>query len=552
MSRVIKCLGSVFIARYSETMLTGHLLTGSIGVQEQPCVDPSVLLLEENALPSVSKPAPQMPFDEQPNGLCCSVASFASYRDLDLEETPDRVNFGDAGWVLDHEDFGAEQGSDTASSLDFEPHRSTECTLADLAEHACLRKIPNVVISSEAVTYSLSESPSSPGGQRQAEPIDNEGNGYDAMCSVSFEGAYTDATAITERGATQGLITTCRGRKEYSGNKRTRIQEANRRSTDSSLHNGVSLHVIDVTGTSQDGNEEIRSPIQARASPTAASERASYHSRKRKRSTTRRSIKRGGCLQDHIVLQGSNEVLLDQYILHERRKYKNLGMTCPEQSFDSSVVQERISTLGTDRHTTVLKTFFFAVASCESVAVLQDILRACRNTVADELPEPSKNLSNAKRLEVIELLGGRVACFSLLQKCHILRLFADNCDFFGQMDDGFRIDTQKSISTRTGRKSGNPSHLVEAEITKSMIREIYPGLQSNSAGYTKKYRSVSDLRKLGRRLHLLTTTFGYGILGLLPSATHCSIEGRALCITDSMCVRLDFSSNNETNLVSGF
>ncbi|OCL08487.1 hypothetical protein AOQ84DRAFT_293047 [Glonium stellatum] len=62
-----------------------------------------------------------------------------------------------------------------------------------------------------------------------------------------------------------------------------------------------------------------------------------------------------------------------------------------------------------------------------------------------------------------------------------------------------------------------------------MIQEIHPDLQPKTAAYQTKYRSVSELRKLGKRLHALKTTFGYGILGLLPSTL-----GSDICISDNM------------------
>ncbi|OCK89555.1 uncharacterized protein K441DRAFT_530435, partial [Cenococcum geophilum 1.58] len=163
-----------------------------------------------------------------------------------------------------------------------------------------------------------------------------------------------------------------------------------------------------------------------------------------------------------------------------------------------------------------LRVFFFAVASSHSMLTLRDILRACRDRTTGDLSEPMQGLSTAKRLEFIEHLEGNLAYFSLLRRCHILKLFMDNFDPSRQAEGGFIVQTQQSISNTGRKKSGNPSHVAHSEMTKSMIQEIYPELQPNTPGYQTKYRSVSELRKLGKRLHFLTTTFGYGILGLLP------------------------------------
>ncbi|XTI88220.1 hypothetical protein V2W45_1237018 [Cenococcum geophilum] len=247
--------------------------------------------------------------------------------------------------------------------------------------------------------------------------------------------------------------------------------------------------------------------------------------RERKTSNRQESSGRDSSLQEPVRLH-PNETLLEQLIAHERRKFENQGR---QDSFIFSLTQESISGLGAERHSWTLRVFFFAVASSHSMLTLRDILRACRDRTTGDLSEPMQGLSTAKRLEFIEHLEGNLAYFSLLRRCHILKLFMDNFDPSRQAEGGFIVQTQQSISNTGRKKSGNPSHVAHSEMTKSMIQEIYPELQPNTPGYQTKYRSVSELRKLGKRLHFLTTTFGYGILGLLPSTT-----GSDLCISDSM------------------
>ncbi len=83
-----------------------------------------------------------------------------------------------------------------------------------------------------------------------------------------------------------------------------------------------------------------------------------------------------------------------------------------------------------------------------------------------------------------------------------------------------------------------------------MIQEIYPELLCDSAEYRRKYGLVSDLRRLGRRLNCLITTFGHGILGLLPSAACYSTAGLNLCVTDNMYVVLVHFVNYDTSTMT--
>ena len=83
---------------------------------------------------------------------------------------------------------------------------------------------------------------------------------------------------------------------------------------------------------------------------------------------------------------------------------------------------------------------------------------------------------------------------------------------------------------------GNPRNSAESRITKSMMKEVYPEIDSDSNDYSKKYREITGLRRSGRRLNLLVSQFGKGILGLLPLAQDDSSPGLACKITDTMQV----------------
>ena len=226
---------------------------------------------------------------------------------------------------------------------------------------------------------------------------------------------------------------------------------------------------------------------------------------------------------------------LESYISQHRRKCEKMGLPCPGDFVYSAETKIRLASLGLESHVNVLRVLSLTIGSCESLVVLKEILRAYRDPSSGSL-ETTRDVSNAKRLETIRSLSGNAAFFNLLKKCHIHRLFTDNKDSLCDPTDNFIISTAMSVTTRPQGETGNPRNSAEAKITKSIMREVYPEVHSNSADYRLKYREVTELRRTGRRLDMLVSRFGLGILGLLPLAQQDSFPGLASKIADGMQV----------------
>lgn len=228
---------------------------------------------------------------------------------------------------------------------------------------------------------------------------------------------------------------------------------------------------------------------------------------------------------------GFDEALLDRCISLEKTKCDNLRLACPERSYQSTETQDCIMTMGLDQYRIEVKTLFSAIASTESFEVLGTILQAYRRGPTDDSRKPGYSLSNARRLEAIESLDQNIANLGLLRRCHVLQLFRENCHCPEAATDGFVVVTTKGFSDRAKPKRGNPSYLANAEITKAIMNEVYPMLEESCAQYTERYRTVSYLRRLGKRLNILEMKFGYGILGLLPLGSQLNLS-----VIDSMYV----------------
>ncbi|EDU44794.1 hypothetical protein PtrSN002B_010587 [Pyrenophora tritici-repentis] len=88
-----------------------------------------------------------------------------------------------------------------------------------------------------------------------------------------------------------------------------------------------------------------------------------------------------------------------------------------------------------------------------------------------------------------------------------------------------------SSPARPPNTRGNPFNRSVADVTARMMQETFPNVESSTDEYTTKYRWISDIRRLGQRLHMLETRFGEGVLGLMLDQ---GLAGTDVGITDKM------------------
>ena len=136
---------------------------------------------------------------------------------------------------------------------------------------------------------------------------------------------------------------------------------------------------------------------------------------------------------------------LQAYISQHKTRYKRLGLPCPGDFVDSKETKNRLASLRLDDHANILRVFSFTIAGCESLLGWKEILRAYRNPDVGP-PRIAREVSNAKRLETIQSLGGKEAYLNLLRKFHIHRLFTDNIDPLCNSNDNFIVSIAKSVA----------------------------------------------------------------------------------------------------------
>ena len=100
------------------------------------------------------------------------------------------------------------------------------------------------------------------------------------------------------------------------------------------------------------------------------------------------------------------------------------------------------------------------------------MLQAYRRNTGRELPEITKSLSNAQRLAVIERLEDSIAYFTFLKRSHALKLYMDNNVAQHDIRDTFVVNTHETMSAIPNHRFGNPIHVAESKVTKSLMEEI--------------------------------------------------------------------------------
>jgi hypothetical protein len=91
-------------------------------------------------------------------------------------------------------------------------------------------------------------------------------------------------------------------------------------------------------------------------------------------------------------------------------------------------------------------------------------------------------------------------------------------------------ETPSSFVEERGSAMGNPAVRRKSALTDSMLRKIRPDLQKGTSEHKKQRAHVTQMRRLAELLGMLTGTYGFGILAVLPFGPAFS----EFTLTDSM------------------
>ncbi|GBF62506.1 hypothetical protein TMEN_5052 [Trichophyton mentagrophytes] len=219
---------------------------------------------------------------------------------------------------------------------------------------------------------------------------------------------------------------------------------------------------------------------------------------------------------------------LTQYLLHKTEKCKAQGLRPPSETFFTPHIRERVLSLGNGT-IGVLGMTMATITSAQSVVTLKETLQYKRAQTSYASCQLKQGLSCCDRIQIIEKLDQGIVYAHLLRRYHVLELFEECGGPNNGWNNGFVLATPLDFKQAT-RKSGNPVNNADSEVTKTMIHKCFPEVQQSTEKYMSKYQAIKRLRKLGERLHFVTTKFGRGVLGLLLDGVTVS---RILAVSDT-------------------
>jgi hypothetical protein len=296
-----------------------------------------------------------------------------------------------------------------------------------------------------------------------------------------------------------------------------------------SYHDDVDFNVEgDTTSMNASGDQG-----SATANPDHTSDLVQQsNARKRKAAETDKFSKRTKPRQGQTTRHRSESLQVESYIQMEKEKCERLGIPYNEQNCLSLSMMQWISTLDKVHEQAAVSMISTAIGSPESIALLQHVVVESR--AKGRPTNPAERLAITDRVREIQHLSGQIAFIEFLRRCHVWKLYTDISQDIRAPDTGFVVVTSESM-TRT-RRAGNPKYSQYAEITKAMLCGLAPELETDSPEYKRQYQYASKLRTLGQRLELLTNTFGFGVLGLIPFQDHFESVDLSVQISDETYV----------------
>lgn len=218
---------------------------------------------------------------------------------------------------------------------------------------------------------------------------------------------------------------------------------------------------------------------------------------------------------------------LQKYLSEEKQKCVLLGMQPPEETYFNLDVQNALLSLG-HKHCEPLFTIFVTIASPRSIIALRDIIHSER-TQRSPRPYLLRNgISRKARFYVIQELDQSVTFMQLMKWLHILELFQDCGGPGAQSYTGYVVNTPDNFGNLT-KMPGNRRNWEDTQVTRSMLLEVFP--EATDEIYRKMFPTFKKLRKLGKRLHTLSSKFGKGIFGLMLD---CIPDSDSMTISDNL------------------
>jgi hypothetical protein len=161
---------------------------------------------------------------------------------------------------------------------------------------------------------------------------------------------------------------------------------------------------------------------------------------------------------------------------------------------------------------------YMAIGSCQSLIDFKNQLHAAREMLSKSDQPIGPTLSLKERFTEICRFDNKEAFCVLSRRYHSIKLCETEEELFFQ-NSQMTIDTPQTLSTIRNTPRGGPRVLQAATLTNRLLFRVRPELKDNTAEFRSCREKIKRLRKLAKILRVLTDTYGFGILALLPSGS---------------------------------
>ncbi|KAF7589644.1 hypothetical protein BBP40_004017 [Aspergillus hancockii] len=203
--------------------------------------------------------------------------------------------------------------------------------------------------------------------------------------------------------------------------------------------------------------------------------------------------------------------MIHDFLAQERKKRMAEKLAPPEDEYLRPEVQGQVIALENG----FLAALLMKIGGPQQIIALREII--CKGRAQKDIPSflfEEGMMPVKKRLRIIFELDTKLAATQLFRWYHIFKLFED-CGGREALSFSGNMNTTPATFNTEKQGRGNPVHRADALVANAMVLEYFPGMPSNSDDFKSILKVMKQIRKLGKRLHMLVERFGMGILGLM-------------------------------------
>lgn len=163
-----------------------------------------------------------------------------------------------------------------------------------------------------------------------------------------------------------------------------------------------------------------------------------------------------------------------------------------------------------------LHLLYLGIGSCQSLVQFKESLRVARTKPNTSVYTIGPNLLPVERFRKICLHDDQEALSVLVRRYHVVKLFETELENLRQ-DNGMIVETPSNFGMSHIPQAGNPAMMQEAALTDRLLEKVAPDLMMGTTEFRKVRERLKQMRRLAKKLQILTKRYGFGVLALLPS-----------------------------------